>query len=351
TPDCIPLAAQGELARLAPARLVLLGGPSALGAAVEQGALCGGSGGPQLATGTLAPDTTPVAFCPPGAACQAVRITCPGARLPARAVVAVAPARSAARGVALFFSGGNGTGFWSRGEAGTPLTALHDGGLTTVQVAWVDSWLMSAAGEEAGHAALACRPATVIAWAHDTLFAPLGLPEEAGRCGFCVTGNSGGASQVSYALSHYGLDVLLDAVVPTGGPPHGDLVKGCLRVAGQEAYWYSQDGAEGYGGLDGAYGFGPTGGPCQSNDPAYAPRWSAHSIATGGTDYVHPDTRVHFVQGTEDRTVSPAHGGDYAARLRSAGSPRVVVEVVESGHTLQRDPEGAAAIVAALLSP
>ena len=34
----------------------------------------------------------------------------------------------------------------------------------------------------------------------------------------CATGNSGGAMQVSFLLSHYGLEEILSAVVPTGGP-------------------------------------------------------------------------------------------------------------------------------------
>ena len=44
----------------------------------------------------------------------------------------------------------------------------------------------------------------------------------------------------SYALSFYGLDAIVDAVVPTSGPDHAALSKGCLRDNASRRYWFNQ---------------------------------------------------------------------------------------------------------------
>jgi hypothetical protein len=75
-----------------------------------------------------------------------------------------------------------------------------------------------------------------------------------------LIGNSGGASRSSCALSHYGLESLLDAAVPSGGPPHAAQTKGCLRTSGQEAYWYDS----GASATIDSYGFQGTSGPLTS---------------------------------------------------------------------------------------
>jgi hypothetical protein len=95
------------------------------------------------------------------------------------------------------------------------LAELSAAGFRTVQLQWIDGWLFASPGKEEGHVRLACRPATVARWVHDHLHEP--SPSAA----FCATGNSGGASQISYMLSHYGLEEILAAVVPSGGPPMG----------------------------------------------------------------------------------------------------------------------------------
>ena len=166
----------------------------------------------------------------PGFSARRFSVRCPGVAEPEHGIFAMAPAAGKRRGFLLFFSGGAGTSYWSGGGSGLDFfQSLRRAGFIVVQVRWVDGWLKSARGDATGPARLACGPATVVKWAYERVFKPLRLkPAKVGRCGFCVTGNSGGASQVSYALSHYGLDTILDAVVPTGGPPHADLVKGCL---------------------------------------------------------------------------------------------------------------------------
>jgi hypothetical protein len=185
---------------------------------------------------------------------------------------------------------------------------------------------------------------------HDNWFLRLGVPDgPVGRCGFCITGNSGGSSQSSYALSHYGLESILDAVVPSGGPPHAAQTKGCLRNPGQERYWYESGSAAT---IDSSYGFRGTSGPCALHDSSFVPRWDEESVDTGGSDYVHPATRVHFIFGGADASVAPAHGQDYVNRLKASGSPYVTVEVIPGmPHSIAHSPEGLAALRSALANP
>lgn len=287
----------------------------------------------------------------PAQECIAFEVACPGVTEIIGGVVSIERPTVGPRGVVTLFSGGSGTPFWSAGgsAAGGFLAQLKEDGFVVVEVAWADPWWRSAPGEDAGTAHLACRPATTIDWVYDSLYAPLGLDPSVGECGFCISGNSGGASQVSYALSHYGLEWMLDAVVPTSGPPHGAQKKGCLRVPGEEMYWYA-DGDAGI--IDAAHGF-TSGGPCVGHDAAWASRWKEESVATGGNDYHHPATRVHVILGAEEGEggVSPHHARDYVAKLEDAASPHVVDETVKGmPHTIQESDEGLAALRSALLA-
>jgi len=273
-----------------------------------------------------------------------VRVSgCQGVSKPIEADLKVAD-RSAtvpARGVIALFSGGGGTSWWDAhgASAAQAVADLQAAGFTVVQVKWASGWLASASGERAGPHALACRPATLIKWLYDTRYVPLGLNPGVGICGFCVSGNSGGASQVSYALTFYGLDAILDAVVPTGGPPHAALDSGCLRRSGESAYYYSSGQATT---IDNSYGFPSGGGPCVNHDTSYTDRWINHSVEAG--DVYHPATRVHFIG--NGRMVAEVHGGDYFNAITSAMKVNQVDSTLP--HSVQSDPEGAQMIVAAL---
>ncbi len=284
-----------------------------------------------------------------GGVTQAFSVACPGVQRAARGFMRTVRPAGKANGVILFFSGGGGTGYWGRGERGAEFFRdLAREGKISVEVRWQDAWLSAAPGEQIGPARLACRPATIIRWAHDNLFRPLGVTGGAlGSCGFCITGNSGGATQVSYALSHYGLDTILDAVVPSGGPPHAAMAKGCLRNPAEQNYWYAESSA---GTIDRSYGFIGRDGPCSRHDPSFVPRWLADSVDTSGDDYVHPRTRIVFLFGAQDR-IQNGFPLDYIARLRAAGSPLVgVVVAPNTPHATMSTPEGLAAFRVALLA-
>ena len=184
--------------------------------------------------------------------CYDIRVTCPEVAAPARArLKVVAPGSTSPRGTILFTTGLFGfTLYESAGESRRTLTDLAAAGFRTVQLQWIDTWLFGSPGKEEGHARLGCRPATVARWVYDHLHQP------SSSTPFCATGNSGGASQVSYMLSHYGLEEILSAVVPTGGPPMGRIDRLCSP---DDPAYLSDEGMRKL--IDGGFGFVPPGDP------------------------------------------------------------------------------------------
>jgi hypothetical protein len=249
--------------------------------------------------------------------------------------------------MAVFFSGSIGHEWWAL-EPGSIafLERLRTAGFVTVQVRWPAGWSIAAPGEDAGSGRLACRPASMTKWIHDQRFLPLHVPTRpAGECGFCITGNSGGASQVSYALSFYGLDTILDGVFPTSGPPHAAQDKGCLLRQGEGVYNYGSQATI----IDQASGF-TTNGPCQRHDISFLPRWLAESVDTGGNDFFHPATRLHFIHSDVDVPATP-HGLDYIARVRAAGTPLFREQIVVGmPHRLQLSAAGLDALFGAFVA-
>lgn len=288
--------------------------------------------------------------CPRGHDCQAIEVTCSGVTNAAPAFVAVAHARGKPRGVVLWTRGGSGMGWVvEEDDRLALLEELRARGLTIVQLRWGTNWLESSPGNNAGTARLGCRPATVVKWVHETYFRPLGIVRSGdGTCGYCITGNSGGASQVSYPLTHYGLSSIVDAALPTGGPPHAALTKACLQRAGEEAYGYP-DGTRHF--IDRGFGFFDKTGPCFRRDSSFAMNWDRAAIATGGGTYDYDSTRVHFLIGARDLGMQ-APAADFIARLRTAGTVRVVLELVpNTSHDILDTSVGRDMLRAALLGP
>jgi len=216
-------------------------------------------------------------------------------------------------------------------------------GYQVVIVSWANEtpWLQSASGDEVGARLLGCRPATAIKWVHDNIYDPMGLSSSAtGVCGFCLTGNSGGASQIAYSLSFYGVAGMVDAAVLSGGPPHAGLDQGCLGSDRNLAY---DQGSAAL--MDLSYGFlTPGTGPCAKHDQSFADRFKEDSVDVGGT-YKFPDTRMSFLFVTGDHTSAPPHGMLYYDKVKEAGTPMVQVqEVPGQSHTIMISPEGRQAV-------
>jgi len=286
--------------------------------------------------------------CPSGFSCSGFSVRCPDVSGDHTGALAVREPSEDVRGMIVLFSGGSGVTWWDNGrpEAARFIEDVLGDGLVVVEVSWSESWLLPEAGDEPGLAAVACRPATVIQDIHDRLYIPLGLEDTDGRCGFCVSGNSGGATQVAIALSHYGLEPLIDVAVLTGGPPHAGLASGCLSEGADDPRAYSVQQARD---IDGAFG-ARRGGPCERRDPTFTATWDANDPALGGSDHTYAHTAVVVVLGVKDDTVAPSHARLYVDQLESAGSPNVeVLEVLELGHRIEASREGLGAVRAALV--
>jgi hypothetical protein len=147
-----------------------------------------------------------------------------------------------------------------------------------------------------------------------------------------MMGGSGASAQVSYPLTHYGADAYLDAILPVSGPTHAVMAKTCRRVREEVDSWGSAGND-----LDSAYGYTNDTGPCAQHDPTWAPLWDRDSVATQGSDYQYPSTRVHLILGKLDH-VQVMNAGDFARRLAAAGSPFVSMHVVPGmQHALNAD--------------
>ncbi len=136
-------------------------------------------------------------------------------------------------GTMILATGGPGTSFLSHN--GGPEDLEHLGrmidnyraeGLTTVEVAWDPPGVWE--GPQ-GSRTLGCRFATVARWIYDEIHSP------DGGGFFAAQGNSGGATQISFALAYYGLDEVLDLALLGGGPPPCPVsVGGVINSAEQD---------------------------------------------------------------------------------------------------------------------
>lgn len=158
----------------------------------------------------------------------------------------------------------------------------------------------------------------------------------------CATGNSGGAAQISYMLSHYGLGKDLAAVVPTGGPPMGRLDLGCIRDdPANEPLWFGPGSSKT---IDSGFGFGDDvdgEGPCAQGLESFRPQFQDASIAFDG-NFVHPETMVWFVFGENDTSNAVDQGKAFYEKLLEEGSPRVELSIApNTSHGTPNSSEGA----------
>lgn len=301
--------------------------------------------------------TVPAGVCLAGDDCLPVRVDCPGVQQPDDAALDVIRPSGSPRGLVMFWSGGGGTKLWATEAENAEGTSSPTGGKTvfepaarkgtallhtfaqngfmTVQVRWLRPWLASAPGEEVGPARLACRGATLMKWVHDTLYTPLGVNPKGLACGFCVTGNSGGASMIAYALAFYGLGAIVVGAVMSGGPPHAALAKGCL---GPPPFQYSQSLLTNF---DASYGFlPPRHGPCWLHDRSWVPRWNRDGVDTGGSTYDYPRTRILLLLGAQDPTGVGPHEMVYYERTKARSPDVQQVTIPSMTHAITASDSG-----------
>jgi len=163
----------------------------------------------------------------------------------------------------------------------------------------------------AGPRRLACRPATIFNKLRQTYVAPT-IP-------FLGTGNSGGSAQLSYVMAFYQGDSIFDGVIPSSGPPMGDLAKGCMGFSSPGG-WDStaQCGALttasfcatvptpsvccgysafGWSLIASAYN-GST--DCQNKVSSMVPTWQRDSVNGPGGSYNFPHAPMRFIFGGND---------------------------------------------------
>lgn len=290
--------------------------------------------------GTVTPRDGGRGGCPDEFTCRSVTVECPGAPEPAVAQVATRGA-SAAGGTVLLLSGGSGQTWWAadgpRDRLVDAVDELVDAGLRVVQVRWPDGWAAAPDGLPVGPRAMACRPAALV-W-HLALDGHATRSMDGPCHPLCASGNSGGASQLAYALADHRAGEVLDHVVLTSGPPHAALADGCLPAgADRAARRYEAPAARG---IDQSYGHLEEAGPCARGDVDFAARWRQDAV---GPPSVLP-TSLTILLGAEDATSAPSH---VQAWLEGGVAGARVVEVPAMGHHVQRSPEGLAILVGAL---
>ncbi len=248
------------------------------------------------------------------------------------------------RGTVILGTGGGGLRFYEVGGAAV-VEGVLDAGFDTVQRVWSGSrgWLEGTGGVKAA----ACHYATLATW----LFENRHTKDTA----LCATGNSGGSSEVAYALSQYQRENIFDLAVLTGGPPMSRLDIGCITDPQDPTLQQclTQDFQPGHN----CPAFGCTAPPsvidavysdtpCALNDQK---RLLADSVLAADADVDFPNTAVRFVYGANDCGGGAGLGYYYYNALVANPANDVDIFIApNTPHATFETPEGAAAIVGAI---
>jgi hypothetical protein len=289
----------------------------------------------------------------PRTTCQLLSVGCAGiADRMVEIRVSEPPTIVTPLGTVIFGTGGGGTSHYEQDpEALAMLMRLQAAGFRIVQRQWFGTggWIEGPGGFDA----LSCRYATLATWIYERIH--LYNQNE----GFCITGNSGGATEVSYALARWTRGTIVDLAVPTGGPPMGRIDRGCLD--GADAGWLAECAALVPGGASTCVG-GPSceysAGARMIIDSAYTPATHCadvdqgfrstfldDSVAGPGAELAYPSTRVHFLYGADDCTEAVTLGLAYASAVTSE---KQIDFIPNTPHATFSTPEGATAIEVAI---
>ncbi len=304
---------------------------------------------PTGAVGLLDGGACPTSTDAPRTRCLRLEVACPredgGAfRLAADVKVSDPPGGTTLRGTVLLGTGSGGTSFYESNYPGAApglIRPLRELGFRVVQRRWMGpGWLSASDQGQARHACLYATLAAYLASPDAGVHAP-GTP-------FCATGNSGGSSEIAYALARYGAGSYLDFAVMSGGPPHGRIDYGC----GAEPRWNPQDlcdypthrssasGVCTYGAnvralFDEARGFDAGSGPCQLTPDGgtglayWGEKWREESAGSASATFAYPATPVRFLHGDLDDTEAVPIGAAFF-ELVETDKARIVLAGV--GH-------------------
>lgn len=224
------------------------------------------------------------------------------------------------KGTVVMYSGNLGTYFFGDWSYGADLIAeLRSQGYRTIQVKWDKGWFIGSKGKYEGFKKLAVHPATVTNYIYKT-FAEKEKP-------FVLFGGSGGAAQISYMLSSYGIDKIANVAIAYGGFWMGRLDIGCFDKDSINDYMHYSDIAK--SNIDLSFGFDSlTKGPCSLCNTDYTNLYKTSSISFGG-NYYYPKTRVFLIFAGNDEVGALNQGLTYYRELIAAKSPFVEMRVLE----------------------
>lgn len=149
---------------------------------------------------------------PAGSQCKQITVACTGISIASATLRTTPPAAGApGRGTIVLTTGGDGTALERSTSplAAAMISTFNGDGLVAVEIGW------NAPGIWGGPQprTLACRYATAARWVYDNI-------HSGGRSLlFAAQGTSGGASQIAFALAHYGGSDFIALANLGGGPP------------------------------------------------------------------------------------------------------------------------------------
>lgn len=273
-------------------------------------------------------------------------------------------------GTVILGLGGSGRGFYENAGGDTHpeppgtdmIDRLNAEGYRVIQRAWRDRPNLEPGGWINGSTSLvtsACRYATLLDWIHQET-----RLHDAGHEAFCVAGQSGGASEIGYALSTYGMDDRIDLAILSGGPPHGRFDGGCdpSSIAWENACNANlemlgvcpQQGPDDHNcffqpgtierNIDSGFDLNPPPDdtPCALVE---SPVLQANGVLTTGADVDYPQTNTVFLIGEDDCGTAPAMGSPYILNVlgQSTGPARREI-LPDVGHSVPSFPAGAARV-------
>lgn len=235
-------------------------------------------------------------------------------------------------GTVVMYSGGLGNWYISSREKGVDIISdLKENGYRIIQIKWDTGWFIGSSGNYEGFKKLAVHPATATQYIYDEL-ADEGKP-------FVLFGGSGGAAQIAYMLSFYGIDRITSSAIIYGGFWMGRLDIGCFDKDSLNNYMHYSDRAK--AAIDLSFGFdSESKGPCALCDTSFVDLYKNSSVSIGG-NYYYPTTSIYLIYGGNDRVGALNQGLTYYSALAAAKSPFVHMQVIEGApHGILSDSTG-----------
>ena len=305
-------------------------------------------------------------------ACKKLAVACGGyAHSEVHLRIQYPDAGIAPAGTIIFGSGGTGTNWVYNpnnpsNKINLAMKNLLDDGYTLVERAWTNGWWgQGQAGD--GLVGPACRYVELAKWIKANVYS---------QGGFCAMGNSGGSSEIAYGLTHWDADAVFDFTLLSGGPPMGNIAKGCFP--NEAPNWKDQclslwnqfghadacgrldidpivmndpnysgpvvlsDNACGYAStqraqFDAAFATSTQGDICSTQTPGSASYLAHESILSPNAVYDYPSTDMHFIFGTADCTEAALLGKLYAGKITSQ---RTMDHLDGTVHSIWKDFHG-----------